>query len=412
MFIRPVFGIIVLVFIAWLISENKKLVKIRHIIIGISLQMIFALLFFKIPVFQRVFVFLNKFVEVLDKATTEGTSVVFGFLGGGELPFAETYPGASFVFAFRAIPLVLVMSAISSLLLYWKITPFIIRSLSRFLQKTMGIGAAVGINTAANIFVGMIEAPLLIKPYVKKMTRSELFLLMTAGMATIAGTMLMLYASIVERAIPNSLGNILTASIISAPAAILISQVMIPETEKSTEGDIVDTYKYKSSMEAISRGTLDGIQLYLNIIGMIIVLVALVSITNQILSILPFFKEPITLQAILGYIFTPIMWLIGIPWEEAHKAGSLMGIKTILNELLAYIELSQVSPEALSERSRLILTYAMCGFANFGSLGIMIGGLYSIAPERSKEIAAMGPKSLISGTIATLMTGAIIAILI
>lgn len=412
MIFRPIFALFFLMFFAWLLSENRKTIEYKTVLVGLSLQITIALLFFYLPFFQHLFLFLNKIVELLDIATTAGTSMVFGYLGGGELPFAETYPGASFIFAFRALPLVMVVSALSSLLLYWRITPFIIRSLSKFLQKTMGIGAAVGINTAANIFVGMIEAPLLIKPYVKKMTRSELFLLMTGGMATIAGTTLMLYATIIERAIPNSLGNILTASIISAPAAIIISHIMVPETGPSTEGDIVDIHDTRNSIEAISRGTMDGMQLFLNIIGMLIVLVAFVSIVNQLLALLPFSNGQLTLQHIMGYIFTPVMWLIGIPWNEAHQAGSLMGIKTILNEMLAYIELSQLSADALSERSRLILTYAMCGFANFGSLGIMIGGLYSIAPERIKDISSLGAKSIVSGTIATLMTGAVIAILI
>lgn len=409
---RGLLGIAFLIFFSWILSENRRIFRLKNLIMGLTLQFGIALLFFRIPFFQRVFLSLNKVVEVLEKATTEGTSMVFGYLGGAELPFIESYPGSSFILAFRAIPIVLVVSAISSLLLYWKITPFIITSLSKILEKTMGIGAAVGINTAANIFVGMIEAPLLIKPYVQKMTRSELFLLMTAGMATIAGTVLMLYASIVERVIPNSLANILTASIISAPAAILISQIMVPETGPATEGKIAESIKYHGSMDAISKGTIDGIKLYLNIIAMLIVLVALVSLINQLLALLPFFEKPLSLQLILGYLFTPVMWLIGIPWGEAQQAGSLMGTKTILNELLAYIHLSSLPAEALSEKSRLILTYAMCGFANFGSLGIMIGGLNSIAPERSKEIVALGPKSIISGTIATLMTGAVAGILI
>jgi len=408
---RGLLGITVLIVFSWIISENRRLFRFRNLITGIFLQFAIALIFFKVPVFQSIFLYLNKLVDMLDKASVEGTSMVFGYLGGGELPFAETYPGASFVFAFRSLPIVIVVSALSALFLYWKITPFIIKSLSRFLEKTMGIGAAVGISTAANIFVGMIEAPLLIKPYVNKMTRSELFLLMTAGMATIAGTVLMLYAAILEKTVPNSLGNILTASIISAPAAILVSRIMVPETQPSTEGRIDESVQYNGSMDAVSRGTLDGMKLFLNIVGMLIVLVALVSLVNQILLLLPF-EKPITLQLIMGYIFTPLMWLIGIPWEEAHQAGSLMGIKTILNELLAYMELASLPAGSLSEKSRLVITYAMCGFANFGSLGIMIGGLYSIAPERSKEISSLAPKSLISGTIATLMTGAVVAVIL
>jgi CNT family concentrative nucleoside transporter len=276
----------------------------------------------------------------------------------------------------------------------------------------MGIGGALGLGTAANIFVGMIEAPLFIRPYLMKMTRSELFAIMTCGMATIAGTVMVLYASILGDTVPNALGHILIASFISAPAAITVAGIMVPETGEPTSGRIVPPQKAASSMDAVTRGTLDGLTLLLNIVAMLVVLVALVHMVNQILGMLPAMGgSDVTLQRILGTIMAPVVWLMGVPWSEARTAGSLMGTKTVLNEFLAYLQLVQLPEGTLADRSRLIMTYAMCGFANFGSLGIMIGGLGSMAPERRGEIVALGLRSIVAGTIATCMTGAVVGIL-
>ena len=276
----------------------------------------------------------------------------------------------------------------------------------------MKIGGALGVGAAANIFVGMIEAPLFIRPYLGRMTRSELFTVMTCGMATIAGTVMVLYASILKDSIPSAMGHILVASIVSAPAAITVSRIMLPETGKVTDGKIVPEQQSESAMDAITSGTASGVNLLINVLAMLVVLVALVHFANQILSLLPEISgSPVTLQRVLGLIMAPITWLMGIPWKEAGAAGSLMGVKTILNEFLAYLELSKLSPDTLQPRSLLIMTYAMCGFANFGSLGIMIGGLVSMAPERRDEIVALGIKSLVAGTLATCMTGAVVGIL-
>jgi len=272
------------------------------------------------------------------------------------------------------------VSALTSLLFYWRVLPVVVRGLSWLLQKSMGIGGALGLATAANIFVGMIEAPLFIRPYLTKMTRSELFTVMTCGMATIAGTVMVLYASILGGAIPNALGHILIASIISAPAAITVAGVMVPETGDPTSGRIVPPRQASSSMDAVTKGTLAGLDLALNIVAMLVVLVALVHLVNQGLGLIPSpGGEPLSLQRLLGFVMAPVVWLMGVPWGEAPAAGSLMGTKTILNELLAYLQMVQLPEASLSDRSRLIMTYAMCGFANFGSLGIMIGGLGTMA---------------------------------
>lgn len=411
--LQSAFGLLALIGITWAISEERTKVSPVTIVIGLALQISLALLMLKVPLFEKVFLGLNDIALAIEKATMAGTSFVFGYLGGGPMPFTEPYPGAGFILAFRALPIILIMSVLSAVLYYWRILPMVVRAFSYCLEKTMKIGGALGVGAASNIFIGMVEAPLVIKPYLSKMTRSELFTLMTCGMATIAGTMLVLYATILSNAIPNAMGQILAASIISAPAAILISRIMIPETEVITEGGAVPPREAGSIMDAVTHGTSDGVKILINVVAMLVVLVALVSLINSFLGFFPNVMDaPLTLQRMLGWVMAPIVWLIGIPWSEAQVAGSLMGTKTILNEFIAYLDLSKLPAGALSERSRIIMTYAMCGFANFGSLGIMIGGLSVMAPERRSDIVSLGAKSIISGTLATLMTGAIVGIIL
>ena len=411
--IQSLVGFLLLAAIAFLFSEDRKHVRFGRVAIGLGIQLIVALALLKLPYCTEFFLLLNKAVMALQESTTAGTSFVFGYIGGGPLPFDEKSPGSSFILALQALPLVLVVSALSSLLFYWRILPVIVKGFSWLLQKSMGIGGALGLGASANIFVGMIEAPLFIRPYLLKMTRTELFTVMTTGMATIAGTVMVLYASILRQAIPDAMGHILVASIISAPAAITVAAIFVPERGEKTEGDIVPPQQVTSAMDAITKGTMDGIHLLINIIGMLVVLIALVHLANLILSILPQVGgEEITLQRMLGYVMAPIVWLMGIPWSEATTAGSLMGTKVILNELLAYLQLVQLPTEVLSPRSRLIMMYGLCGFANFGSLGIMIGGIGTMVPERRAEIVSLGIKSIIAGTLATSMTGAVIGIIL
>ena len=411
--VQSAFGLLAMVLLAWLVSEKRGKVRLAGIAVGIGLQLALALLFLKVPFFESVFLALNELALAVEKATMAGTGFVFGYLGGGPLPFKEPYPGAAFILGFRALPIILVMSALSAVLYYWRVLPLIVRGFAFVLEKTMKVGGALGVGAASNIFVGMVEAPLVIKPYLSRMTRSELFTLMTCGMATIAGTMLVLYASILSTVIPNAMGQILSASIISAPAAILIARVMVPETGDITEGHAVPPRTASSLMDAVTHGTADGVNILLNVAAMLVVLVALVALCNFLLGYLPDVADaPLTLERMLGWIMSPVVWLIGIPWAEAQTAGSLMGTKTILNEFLAYMDLAKLEPGALSERSRIIMTYAMCGFANLGSLGIMIGGLSIMAPERRADIVGLGFKSIVSGTLATLMTGAVVGIIL
>lgn len=412
MIAQSILGIFVLIGLAWVMSENRRKVSWKGILVGLIIQFILVSLLLKVSAFRHGFEFLNRAVMVLEESTKAGTSFVFGYVGGGSLPFTETTPGASFVLGLQALPIVLVVSALSSLLFYWRILPLVVRAFSWMLQKTMAVGGAVGLSAAANVFLGMVESPLFVRPYLKEMTRSELFTTMSCGMAGIAGTVMVLYASILKTVIPDSLGHILIVSILTIPAAIMISQVMIPETGKPTGGKIVPPQPATSSMDAITQGTTEGLKLWLNIISMLIVLVALVYLTNKILGCLPDWGgQPLTLQRLLGYIMAPVVWLIGIPWSEAQVAGSLMGTKTILNEFIAYMDLARLPEGVLSPKSRLIMTYALCGFANLGSLGILIGGMGSMVPERRGEIVSLGMRSIISGTLATCIAGAIVGII-
>ena len=410
--LQSILGLCVLVLLAWIISEDRRKVNLKTVLAGILLQLVFALLFLKVPGSRELFFFLNRVVLALEDATRAGTGFVFGYLGGAPLPFDEKSPGLSYILAFRGLPLVLVVSAISSLLFYWRILPRVVRFFSLMFQRTMGIGGVEGLGTAANIFVGMIESPLFVRPYLAQVSRSELFTIMVSGMATIAGTVMALYASILSSVMPGIMGHLLTASIISAPASITISKLIIPETGAPSSDRMKLPSAGSSSMDAITRGTIEGTKLLINIICMLVVLVGLVYLCNILLGFLPEISgKPVTLQRLLGLVMSPAAWLMGIPWNEAGISGALMGTKTVLNELLAYIDLSRLPEGALCERSRLIMVYAMCGFANFGSLGIMIGGMGGMAPERRDEIVGMGMKSIVAGTIATCMTGAIVGLI-
>jgi concentrative nucleoside transporter, CNT family len=405
-------GFLALAFIAWLFSENRKLVNVRTLLTGIALQVLLAVLLLKFPGSQEVFLWLNRAVDAIEASTRAGTGFVFGYLGGAPLPFDEKTPGLSYIFAFRGIPLLLVISALSSLLFYWRIIPWIVNGFSWVLRRVMGIGGVEGLGAAANVFIGMVESPLIVRPYLQRISRSELFTIMACGMATIAGTVMVLYASILRDVVPGIMGHLLVASIVSAPAAITVAKIMIPETSDLSREGVALPREARSAMDAITRGTVSGIGLLLNIVAMLIVFVALVHLLNLILTFLPdLLGRPVTFQRLVGYVMAPVVWLIGIPWSEAVTAGSLMGTKTVLNELLAYLDLAALPAGALNERSRLILIYAMCGFANFGSLGIMIGGMGAMAKERRDEIVGLGLRAIVAGTIATCMTGALVGVI-
>ena len=412
--LQSAFGVFALLAIAWAFGENRRAVSIRQAAIGLVLTLVAALVLIKVPLVAKAFGAVNDAVSTIAAASRAGTSFVFGYLGGGALPFDLKAPGADFILAFQALPIVLVMSVLTTLLFYWRVLPPIVRGMAWLLERTLGVGGAVGLSTAANIFLGMVEAPLFIRPYLSQLTRSELFLVMTGGMAGIAGTVLVLYATLLAPLIPDAAAHFVIASVLGAPAAILVSLIMVPETSDKRTGGLLEDpdIQASSTMDAIVKGTAAGLELLLNIVAMLLVLVALVYLANAILGLLPSIGgAKISLQRLLGYLMAPVCWLIGLPWSQAVTAGSLMGTKTVLNELIAYVDLSRLGADALDPRSRLIMLYAMCGFANFGSLGIMIGGLGTMAPERRAEINSLGVKSIVSGTLTTCLMGAIVGMM-
>ena len=413
MWLQSIAGLLGICGLAWLASEDRPRRPWGLIAVGLGMQLLLALLLLRAPGFRDVIGLANDAVVALTAATEAGSSFVFGYLGGAAVPFEIIEGGSTLVIAFQVLTLVIVVSALTALLIHWRILPWIVRGFAALLERPFRLGGAAGLGMAANIFVGMVEAPLLVRPYLAGMSRSAMFAAMTTGMATVAGTVMALYALIMGPSVPGAAGHILAASIISAPAALMIAWIMIPEAADHEDQSIeFATDEDGSVMNAIAAGTLDGLRLLAYVAAMLIVMLALVALVNQILGLFtPLFGSALTVQGILGWLLWPVAWLIGIPWAEAAKAAELVGIKTVLNEFVAYLELANVPAEDLSARSRLIMTYALCGFANFGSLGILTGGLMAMVPERREDILSLGPKTLISGTLATLMTGAVVGLL-
>ena len=411
---RGLLGMAALLAVAWVLSEDRRRIPWRTVAGGVLLQLALAALLLGFPPATAVVFLLNDGATALQNATQAGTSFVFGYLAGPPLPFAETHPGASFVLAFQALPLVLTISALASLLFYWGALQRITAAFAWLLRRAMGIGGALALGAAVHVFVGMIEAPLLVRPYLARMQRGELFALMTCGMAGVAGTVMVIYASFLTPLIANALGNILIASVISTPAGLAVAALMVPfDPVDAIEERLVVQDPPVSTLDALVKGTLDGVPVLVGIVATLLVAVALVALINAALGELPHWGDaPVTLQRIFAWPFRPVMWLIGLPWDEAGAAAALMSTKTVLNEFVAYLNLSALPPDTFVPRSRLIVTYALCGFANFGSLGIMIGGLGAMIPERRHEVVALGLRAILSGTLATCMSGAVAGVLV
>ncbi len=398
---------------AW--REGTRPVPWRLVVIGLMLQLLLALLLLDVPCAERAFLVLNRGVDALQAASDAGTSLVFGYLGGAPPPFATVHPENSFLLGFRALPMVLIISALASLLFHLGILQRVVGAIAFVLTRSMGLGGALGLGAAAHIFLGMIEAPLLIRPYLATMERGEIFALMTVGMAGIAGTVMAIYAAILGPVLPGALGQIIAASIISTPGGLAVAAMMMPfaTSESRAQTAILDVGPPAgNAMESVLRGTRDGVVVLVNIIATLIVVVALVSLANQALSLLPRLAgAPVSLQGLLGFAFRPVVWLMGIPSAETDAASLLLATKTILNEFVAYLALAQEPKGALDVNSVRIMTYALCGFANFGSVGIMVGGMAVMVPQRRAEIAMLGLRSLVSGTLATCISGALAGLL-
>jgi len=411
--IHAALGLATLLAFAWLISEDRRRVPWRTVATGVALQLALAVLLIGIPAANRAMFLLNDAANALQRATETGTGFVFGYLAGPPLPFAETHPGASFILAFQALPLVLTISALASLLFHWGVLQRITAGFAWLLRRTMGIGGPLALGAAVHVFVGMVEAPLLVRPYLARMQRGELFALMTCGMAGVAGTVMVIYAAFLAPVVPNALGNILIASVISTPAGLAIAALMVPFGPPDTaEGRLEIHDKPVSAVDALVKGTMDGVPILAAILATLLVTVAMVTLLNMGLALFPDWGGgPLTLQRLFALPFRPVLWLIGVPWAETGAASALMATKTVLNEFVAYLNFSSLPPDSFSPRTRMVLTYALCGFANFGSLGIMIGGLGAMVPERRHEIVGLGLRSILSGTLATCMSGAVAGVL-
>ena len=400
-------GLILLATLAWALSENRRAIPWRTVAGGFALQAALALLMLHAAPARAAVLLVSNLVTALQDATDAGASFVFGYLAGGPAPFATTNPPAGFVLAFKVLPLVLVISALSSLLFYWGLLQRITAAFAWVLRRTLGLSGALALGAATHIFLGMIEAPLLIRPYLAGLSRGELFALMSAGMAGVAGTVMAIYAAILTPVLPDALAAILTASVVSTPAALAIAALMIPFAPGDTETVSPDYHPAASTLDAITRGTAEGVVPLVGIATTLLVTVALVALVNMGLGHIPHSgAAPWSIQAMLALPLRPVLWLIGIPWAQTPAASLLMATKTILNELVAYVNMAGLRPEALSARSKQIMVFALCGFANLGSAGIMVGGIGAMVPARRAEVANLGLRSILSGSLATLMSGA------
>ena len=393
-------------------SEDRKAFPWRMVAGTLLLQGALALLLLKVPVIRDLLFRLNDVMSALSAATGAGTSFIFGYIGGGPAPFTVTHPANMVNLAFSLLPLLMVISALSAILWYWRVLPAIVNGLAFVLKRSLRLGGAVGLSAAATVFLGNIEGQLVIRPYLARLTRTELFILMTVGLSVIAGTVFVLYATILKDVLPGALGHLLVASLMSLPAGVMMARIMVPGPADTDLSAGEESVHYRSTMDAMAQGTEDGLKIYLQILAMLIVTTALMALANILLGQLPAVGGfPLTLERILGWLFAPFVWLLGVPWQEAGAAGGLMGIKIILTELVAYLRLAALPAGTLDARSTQILVYAMCGFANFASVGILIAGMSALIPERRDEVVALSLKALVAGTMASGLTGAMIGLL-
>jgi concentrative nucleoside transporter, CNT family len=410
--LRGVIGLAVLLGLAWALSENRKgHPGWRWMLGALALQGVLAVLIVRVPAVWAAVGLANNAVSAVEQATLKGSSYMFGYLGGAELPFALK-DGAQppLVIAFQILPLVIVFSALAALLWHWGVLKWLVNGLSFLLRRTLGVSGVVGLSGGASIFLGVVEAPLVTRAYFDRMSRTELFQIMTLTMATISGAILILYATTLRDTVPDAVGHMISASLISLPAALLIARLMVPGSADDAATEVEQGepgLKYESSIDAIVKGTMDGMQLFLSVIAVIIVVFALVALVDQVLALLPLIEgEVVSLKRLMGWLLAPFMWLLGVPWSEAQAAGGLMGTKAILNEYVAYLELAALPAGTFSPRSLLIVTYALCGVANLASVGLLVSTIGTLCPERRAEAAGLGMKSWISGNLASAMTGA------
>jgi CNT family concentrative nucleoside transporter len=406
-------GLALILLLAFGLSEDRRARPGWRWVLGaVGVQIALALVITRAPFVWDFISLANHAVAAVEKATLVGSSYMFGYTGGAPLPFAlKEGVGPPLIIAFQILPLVIVFSALAALFWHWGILAQIVRGLSWALQRTLGVSGVVGLSGGANIFLGVVESPLVVRAYFEKMTRSELFAVMVLAMSTISGAVLVLYAQTLSTAVPNAVAHMISASLISLPAAALIARLMVPGDGATAASVSGADLKYLNSIDAIIRGTMDGVQLFLAVIGVIIVMFALVALADQMLAALPAVDgDAVTLKRVFGWLFSPAMWALGVPWSESGEAGALMGTKAILNEYVAYLEMAALPAGTFSPRSQLIVTYALCGFANLASVGLLVSTISTLAPSRRGDVAALGMKSWVAGNCASAMTGAVIGL--
>ncbi len=406
-------GIALILAMTYALSEDRRSRPSLAWIAGaLIMQIALALLITRAPIVWDAISLANHAVSAIEKATLVGSSYMFGYTGGAPIPFEmKAGEGPPLIIAFQILPLVIVFSALAAIFWHWGVLRAIVRGLSFALQKTLGVSGVVGLSGGANIFLGVVEAPLVTRAYFDKMSRSELFAVMVLAMSTISGAILILYAQTLSKTVPDAVGHMISASLISLPAAVLIARLMIPGEGRTDAKDGGAALKYDSTIDALIRGTMDGVQLFLAVIGVIIVMFALVNLADQVLAAFPAVDgDKLTLRRIFGGLFSPLMWAIGVPWKEAADAGALMGTKAILNEYVAYLQMASLPAETFSPRARLIVTYALCGVANLASIGLLVSTISTLAPARRQEVAGLGVRSWIAGNFASMMTGAVIGL--
>lgn len=427
--LQSLFGFVTVLVVLLALSEARSRLRWRRIGAGVGLQVLLAALLLAVPGVRDALLGLNALVTALDGATRDATSFMFGYLAGGEAPFEVVRPGKEFIVAFRVLPLILIVSAVSAVLFHWGLLPWVIGALSAGLRRVMDLPAVVAFAAAASVFLGIIEGPILIRPYLRTVSRADLFAVLVCGMSTVAGTVMVLYAATLGPVLPGALAHLLVASVVSVPAALVVSHLLIPgepapgvagEGEGDEAGPAAEPSREeqagalrgdaRSAMEALMKGTSDGLTMVLNIVAVIIVLFALVHLANRGLAAVSG-DDGLTIQRVAGTLLRPVAWLMGVPWSETAYAGELLSVKVILNEYVAYLQLATDEGGGLSPRSRLIMSYALCGFANLGSLGILIGGLGAAVPERRSELIALGWRAVLAGLAATVLTGALIGVI-
>lgn len=415
--LQGLIGLAAILLLAWGISENRAARPGWRWIAGaLLMQLAIALIVTRVPFVWTLVGYANAAVAAIETATLAGSSYMFGYTGGAPIPFM-LQPGAEppVVIAFQILPLIIVFSALSALLWHWGVLRAVVRGLSWVLQRTLKVSGVVGLAGGATIFLGVVESPLVLRAWFGRMSRSELFMIMVMIMATISGAILVLYATTLSATVPNAVGHMIVASLISLPAAVLVARLMVPpaaaDADEQPAERVEPDLRYEGSMDALIRGTMEGVKLALAVIGIIIVVFALVNLVDQVLALLPLVEgAPITLRRALGWLLAPVMWTIGVPWDQAPAAGSLMGTKAVLNEYVAYLDLAATPPGTLDPRSLLIVTYALCGVANLASVGLIVSTISTLAPERRSEVAGLGMKSWLAGNMVSLMTGAVIGL--